>query len=113
MDDIDFHGLKPKVNNLPIMGSVRLSLCGGSVGANMQNNKEHFEQNEVTYQELCENPSLVFDGRLIVLSQGQLYPGRVALPLLLSYLAFKEPLSETALWKLATQDTLYKHVHYR
>ena len=49
---------------------------------------------------------------LIILSSGHLYPVRVALPLLLGYAAFNKPVSTTALWKLATEET-YRHVHFR
>lgn len=71
-----------------------------------------FEKYKVSFEDLCRNPGIVFDSRLIVLSQGQLYPVRVALPLLMSYSAFLKPLSSEALWKLATEET-YRHVHFR
>ena len=71
-----------------------------------------FEKYKVSYEEFCENPGIVFDNNLIILSSGHLYPVRVALPLLLGYAAFNKPVSTTALWKLATEET-YRHVHFR
>merc|ERR1719242_1614050 len=97
---------------MPTMGAVELSLCGSHMGTSMQDNKDAFEKYRVSFEDLCRKPGLVFDNRLIVLSQGRLYPCRVALPLLMSYMAFLKPLDTEALWKLATEET-YRHVHFR
>merc|ERR1719285_1180206 len=74
----------------------------------MVHNKNVFKSYLVSWEALCNNPSLVFDERMVIMTNQRLYPGRVALPLILSTLAFKKPLSGETLAKLAMNDPLQK-----
>lgn len=59
----------------------------------------------VDFQQLCMEPGLVFRPELVVRYHETLYPGRVALPLIMSYLTFGKALNDEALLKLAqTED---------
>ena len=74
----------------------------------MVHNKNVFQSHLVSWETLCENPSLVFDDRMVIMTNQRLYPGRVALPLILSTLAFEKPLSGETLAILAMNDPLQK-----
>ena len=73
--------------------SLRLSLCGHLLGSHAEMNRAVFEQHSISYQQLASQPELTFRSDLVVLYQQRLYPSRIALPLILSHLAFGRPLA--------------------
>jgi len=91
-----------------VWGKVKISLCGHRLGRSMEHNKNVFQSHMVTWETLCQNPSLVFDDRMVIMTNQRLYPGRVALPLILSTLAFQKPLSGETLAILAMNDPLQR-----
>jgi len=103
IEDINFNDLAKDLQP-GVWGKVKISLCGHYLGRSMENNKNVFQSHLVTWEALCQNPSLVFDDRMVIMTNQRLYPGRVALPLILSTLAFQKPLSGETLAKLAMND---------
>ena len=73
--------------------SLRLSLCGRFLGSHAELNRVMFEQHSISYEQLAAQPELTFRSDLVVLYQQRLYPSRIALPLILSHLAFARPLA--------------------
>jgi phosphatidate phosphatase LPIN len=55
--------------------------------------------NLITFERLCSDPAVIYNPNLMVLYQDLFYPGKAALPLIMSYLAFGKPLSSSALEK--------------
>jgi len=98
-------------NNLQV-GSIKMSLCGHKLGNNMNKNQKNFEKFLITFKQLCEDPNIVFNNKLIIKYGKRLYPGAVALPLLMSYLVFGKPLTAKSLTNLATQPN-FRHIHQR
>ena len=75
--------------------SLRLSLCGSFLGSSASLNQQLFDQHAVSFETLSQQPELTFRSDLVILYQSKLYPSRVALPLILSTLAFARPLAIT------------------
>ena len=72
---------------------LRLSLCGDFLGSNAELNRSLFERHAISEAQFASQPELTFRSDLVVLYQQRLYPSRIALPLLLSHLAFGRPLA--------------------
>jgi len=107
IEDFNFNDLAKELQP-GVWGKVKISLCGHRLGRSMVHNKNVFQAHLVSWETLCENPSLVFDDRMVIMTNQRLYPGRVALPLILSTLAFEKPLSGETLAILAMNDPLQK-----
>ena len=75
--------------------TLRLSLCGSYLGSSASLNQQLFDQHAVSFETLSLQPELTFRSDLVILYQSKLYPSRVALPLILSTLAFSRPLAIT------------------
>ena len=75
--------------------TLRLSLCGLHLGSSASLNQQLFDQHGVSFETLSLQPELTFRSDLVILYQSKLYPSRVALPLILSTLAFSRPLAIT------------------
>jgi len=103
IEDINFNDIAKELQP-GVWGKVKISLCGHHLGHSMEHNKNVFQSHLVTWETLCQSPSLVFDDRMVIMTNQRLYPGRVALPLILSTLAFQKPLSGETLAKLAMND---------
>jgi phosphatidate phosphatase LPIN len=88
---------------------IEMSLCGKYLQTDSLANNAIFKKYLVAYETICENPALVYNQDLIIRYQNLYYPGHVALPLLLSSMAFGKPLNESSLLKLA-QHASYKHL---
>jgi len=83
-----------------IIEHIQMSLCGHTLSANASEaNQQAFARHRVSYAEFCKNPSLAFDANLIVLYRGHMYPAQVAIPMLLSVLAFNHNLPNKAVAK--------------
>ncbi len=89
---------------------IEMSLCGKYLQSDSHVNRALFMKYLVSYELICENPALVYSQDLIIRYQNLYYPGHVALPLLLSSMAFGKPLNEAALLKLG-QHASYKHLN--
>ena len=72
---------------------LRLSLCGHYLGSNAELNRSLFDRHSISYDQLAAQPELTFRSDLVVLYQQRLYPSRIALPLILSHLAFGRSLA--------------------
>jgi len=107
IEDFNFNDLAKELQP-GVWGKVKISLCGHHLGRSMVHNKQVFQSHLVNWEALCQNPSLVFDDKLVIMTNQRLYPGRVALPLILSTLAFEKPLSGETLALLAMNDPLQK-----
>merc|ERR550534_3417151 len=107
IEDFNFNDLAKELQP-GVWGKVKISLCGHRLGRSMVHNKNVFQSHMVTWETLCQNPSLVFDENMVIMTNQRLYPGRVALPLILSTLAFEKPLSGETLALLAMNDPLQK-----
>jgi len=86
--------------------TLRLSLCGSYLGSSASLNQQLFDEHAVSFETLSLQPELTFRSDLVILYQSKLYPSRVALPLILSTLAFSRPLAITqaALDRLHTME---------
>merc|ERR1719334_1036684 len=77
---------------------IGMSLCGHLLTADSETkNKKLFEEHQISYDQFCGNPSVLFDGNLIILYRGRLYPAKIAFPMLFALLSFGQPLSQKAL----------------
>jgi len=106
--DIEDFNVMAKELQPGVWGKVKISLCGHLLGRSMIHNREVFLSELITYERLCREPLLVFDDRLVIMTNQRLYPGKVALPLILSNLAFNQPLTGETLARLAMADPLQK-----
>lgn len=84
----------------PQPSDLQMSLCrsllnvkGSSRRQRIAHNTRVFAEHAVSYSQLCQHPGIVFEPDLVLRYQDKLYPSRVALPLLLSQLAFNRPLT--------------------
>lgn len=86
---------------IPVSHSVELSLCAHLLNSFDDNATKlmRFRENIITFERLCSDPSIIYDSNLMVRYQDLFYPGKVALPLIVSYLAFGRPLTPEALSK--------------
>jgi phosphatidate phosphatase LPIN len=91
---------------------VELSLCGSAFESEalMQQCKPSdlsaaFNAHKISSTQLSTQPNLIYHPGLVVRFGRQLFPGRVALPLLISYLAFGIPLTDEALQSLSVQSS--------
>eukprot|EP00118_Oscarella_pearsei_P011253 m.74148 g.74148 ORF g.74148 m.74148 type:complete len:722 (+) comp35877_c0_seq5:55-2220(+) len=73
---------------------LQLSLCGGLKGPDSQIPDDKFERHLVSFDALCQKPSLLADPNLVLKLNGKFYIWDVAAPLILSLLAFNKPLPE-------------------
>ncbi|XXQ37635.1 phosphatidate phosphatase [Plasmodiophora brassicae] len=80
--------------------SFELSLCGHLFEKDAQLSATVFQDHLVTFERLCADPSVVYDPNLVVRYNDILYPGPVALPLIMSLLAFGKPLDSGSLERL-------------
>lgn len=96
--------------SLQSLQNIRMSECAHLLSKSMTHNKQIFTDNEITHDILCNDPSLIFNPNLIILHGKRLYPGSVALPLLMSIMCFGKPLSAQSLLTLVSQPT-FQHMH--
>lgn len=80
-----------------LITDLAMSTCGGIVSPDDAESLARFEAGMISYERMNSQPSLLFDPELVVRIRGQYYAGRVAMPMLVSVVAFQRPLSESAL----------------
>jgi len=87
---------------------ITLSLCASKLARGDEDPRAAFMKSVISYGDLCEDPMLIHDPELVLRYDNALYPARVALPLILSQLAFGKPLSLTdeALMKMKLKKEL-------
>ncbi|XP_062520641.1 phosphatidate phosphatase LPIN3-like isoform X2 [Corticium candelabrum] len=76
------------------LGELKLSLCGGLKDPDTVIPEEKFSQYKVTYDAFCEKPSILSDPNLVVKLGGRFYNWQVALPMIFSVVAFRQPLPQ-------------------
>jgi phosphatidate phosphatase LPIN len=82
------------VSAIQSVGDVKLSLCGGLKDPDTTIPEETFLQHEVTFDTFCEKPSLMTNQNLVVKLGGRFYNWQVAMPIILSVVAFQKPLPQ-------------------
>ncbi|XP_014767628.1 phosphatidate phosphatase LPIN3 isoform X2 [Octopus bimaculoides] len=90
------------------LGDVSLSLCGGLTepdGVTL----EKFMQKVLTYDDLCESPSLINNPDLIIKIHDQFYNWQTAAPVILSMISFQKNLPSATVESLA-KDYMPKKV---
>ena len=72
-----------------------MSLCGGLKDIEAtEMSSEKFMQFTVTYDEFCQNPSILTNPNLVIRLADKYYNWQIAGPLIMSALVFQQPLSE-------------------
>jgi phosphatidate phosphatase LPIN len=84
-----------KSNTDSNVAPLELSLCGHLLIAMDADAHKCFDENIISYEVFCKDPSLLYDENVVVRYDGELYPVHVALPLLISTLVFARPLTLT------------------
>jgi hypothetical protein len=88
------------------VGDVKLSLCGGLKDPDTTIPEETFLQHEVTFDTFCEKPSLMTNQNLVVKLGGRFYNWQVAMPIILSVVAFQKPLPQVCSESLSVSVSL-------
>jgi hypothetical protein len=107
-DRSDAANAEAAASSSPSSHAIELSLCGALMNHTNRSAADlaaAFAAHRVSWQSLSARPDLVFAPELVVRFGRQLFPGKVALPLLFSYLAFGTPLSDEALRALANNSS--------
>ncbi len=82
---------------------VALSLCGNQIPVNSGHRelREIFEKNKVAFSEFSKNPlRVVNDPHLLIRVEDKLYDWKTAAPLILSLLAYRQPLPNETMAQL-------------
>ncbi|XP_036355816.1 phosphatidate phosphatase LPIN2 isoform X2 [Octopus sinensis] len=90
------------------LGDVSLSLCGGLTEPDGVTLKK-FMQKVLTYDDLCESPSLINNPDLIIKIHDQFYNWQTAAPVILSMISFQKNLPSAIVESLA-KDYMPKKV---
>lgn len=80
---------------------IAMSLCG-----ELKNGKvslESFIQSMVTYDDLCNNPTLLSDPKLVIRINDRYYNWQIAAPMLMSHVIFQRPLKQETCQALVKQ----------
>eukprot|EP01084_Bolivina_argentea_P148412 259470_1 len=84
---------------------IKMSLCASKLIIDSEKkNKKMFQQYQITYNQFCSDPSILFDKNLIIQYKQRLYPAKIAMPMLFSLLSFGRPLTDKAIKKLNKKE---------
>eukprot|EP00004_Rigifila_ramosa_P002803 TRINITY_DN12872_c0_g1_i1.p1 TRINITY_DN12872_c0_g1~~TRINITY_DN12872_c0_g1_i1.p1 ORF type:complete len:782 (-),score=143.09 TRINITY_DN12872_c0_g1_i1:16-2361(-) len=89
--------------------AIHLSLCGHMVTPTTQPQELEtlFAAHTVSVESFQENPSIIFDRRLMFSIDGKVYPSRVAAPYFVSVMAYGQPLDQARLTSLLSEYEQY------
>ncbi|KND02493.1 phosphatidate phosphatase PAH1 [Spizellomyces punctatus DAOM BR117] len=85
---------------------MEMSLCGYDKMRSVQpeEGEELFQKNLITFESFCKNPELLMDPNLVFRINGNYYSWAMAGPMLMANIAFKKPLPEDLVQRLAQQQ---------
>lgn len=78
------------------MYDIALSLCGWET----EPTEERFNQNGVSFPDLCNNPSVLESAKLVVRIHDKYYNWKVAVPIITSIAIYQRPLPQVRIQKL-------------
>lgn len=107
---ISSSSINDNVELLNPTSDLEMSLCGAMLTSEVIDNQAVFNQHLVSFEDFAANPTLLFNRDLIIRHGIVYYPAQVAIPLLMSYLVFRQPIPDDALLNLASSGD-FKHLN--